>query len=75
MVKDCYLVGHVAQVEFNLDSREQVQEDLHMAGVQGAAESWAGSDRNRAPLNNKGNSMHSMQIAQSPINTGDCASR
>ena len=34
-----------------------------------------GSDRNRALLGNKGNSMHGMQIAQSPINIGDSASR
>ena len=47
--------------------------------VHGNAETWwrfgGGSDRNRALLCNEGNSMHGMQIAQSPINTGDCASR
>ena len=35
----------------------------------------AGSDRNRAFLVKEDNSMHGMQIAQSLINTGDCASR
>jgi hypothetical protein len=53
--------------------------DLHMAQVQGKAEIWwrfgGGSDRNRALLGNKGNSMHGMQIAQSRINAGDFASR
>ncbi len=34
-----------------------------------------GSDRNRALLGNRGNSMHDMQLVQSRINTGDCVSR
>jgi hypothetical protein len=34
-----------------------------------------GSDRNRALIGNEGSSMHGMQIVQSRINTGDCASR
>ena len=34
-----------------------------------------GSDRNRALLGNRGNSMHDMQFVQSRINTGDCVSR
>jgi hypothetical protein len=33
-----------------------------------------GSDRNRALLGNRGNSMHDMQFVQSRINTGDFAS-
>jgi len=53
--------------------------ELHMAQVQGKGEIWwrfgGGSDRNRALLGSQSNSMHSMQIVQSRINTGDCASR
>jgi hypothetical protein len=52
---------------------------LEIAEVQGNAEIWrrfgGGSDRNRALLGSKGNSVHGMQIAQSRINTGDCVSR
>jgi hypothetical protein len=67
------------RVGYNLGRAEQsVQMDLHMAQVQGKAEIWwrfgGGSDRNRALLGNKGNSMHGMQIAQCCINTGDFAS-
>jgi hypothetical protein len=73
-------IGGSVQVGYNLGRPEQsVQVDLHMAQVQGKAEIWrrfgGGSDRNRALLGNKGNSMHDMQIAQSRVNTGDCASR
>jgi hypothetical protein len=73
-------VGGLAHVGGNLDRPERsVQVALHMAQVQGDAEICrrfgGGSDRNRALLGNKGNSMHGMQIAQSRINTGDCASR
>ena len=73
-------VGGFCQVGYNLDRPEQsVQVDLYMAQVQGEAEIWrrfgGGSDRNRALLGNKGNSMHGMQIAQSLINTVYCASR
>jgi hypothetical protein len=73
-------IGGVAQVAGNLDRPESsVQAVLHMAQVQGRAEIWwrfgGGSDRNRALLGTSGNSMHDMQIAQSLINTGDCASR
>ena len=69
-------VGGSAQVGYNLDRPEQsVQVEFHMAQVQGAAEIWrrvgGGSDRNRALLGNKGNSMHGMQIAQSRINAAD----
>ena len=73
-------IGGSVQVGYNLGRPEQsVQVDLHMAQVQGKAEIWwrfgGGSDRNRALLGNKGNSMHGMQIAQDRINTGDCVSR
>ena len=73
-------VGGSVQVGYNLGRPEQsVQMDLHMAQVQGKAEIWwrfgGGSDRNRASLGSQGNSMHSMQIVQCRINTGDCASR
>jgi hypothetical protein len=73
-------IGGSVQVGYNLGRPEQsVQMDLHMAQVQRKAEIWwrfgGGSDRNRALLCNKGNSMHSMQIAQSSINIGDYASR
>ena len=72
-------VGGSVQVGYNLDRPEQsVQVDLHMARLQEEVEIWrrfgGGSDRNRALLGNKGNSMHGMQIAQSLINTGDFAS-
>ena len=73
-------IGGSVQVGGNLGRPEQsVQMDLHMAQVQGKAEIWrrfgGGSDRNRALLGNQSNSMHGMQIMQSRINTGDCASR
>ena len=73
-------VGGLAQVGYNLDRPDQsVQVDFHVAQVQGEAEIWrrfgGGSDRNRALLPNKGNSMHGMQIAQRRINAGDFASR
>jgi hypothetical protein len=69
-------VGGSVHVGYNLDSPEQsVQVDSHMAQVQGEADIWrrfgGGSDRNRALLDNLGNSMHDMQIAQYLINTGD----
>ena len=72
-------IGGSVQVGNNLDRAEQsVQRDLHMAQVQGKAEIWwrfgGGSDRNRALLSNKGNSMHDMQIVQSRINTACFAS-
>ena len=73
-------IGGSVQVGYNLGRPEQsVQMDLHMAQVQGKAEIWwrfgGGSDRNRALLGNKGNSMHDMQSAQSRINTAYFASR
>ena len=73
-------VGGFCQVGFNLDRPEQsVQVDFRMAQVQGNAQIWrrfgGGSDRNRALLGNKDNSMHGMQIAQGRINTGYFASR
>ena len=52
---------------------------LEIAEAQGNADIWwrfgGGSDRNRALLGSQSNSMHSMQIVQSRINTGDFASR
>ncbi len=74
------LVGGFAQVGGNLDRPEfSVPTVLQIAEVQGNAEIWrrfgGGPDRNRALLGSKGNSMHGMQIAQSRINTDDCASR
>ena len=80
MLKICSsFVGGFAQVGSNLDRPEQsVQVVMHMAQVQEEGEIWrwfgGGSDRNRALLGNKGNSMHDMQIVQSRINTGDFAS-
>jgi hypothetical protein len=73
-------IGGSVQIGYNLGRPEQfVQMDLHMAQVQGKAGIWwrfgGGSDRNRALLCNEGNSMHSMQIVQCRINTGDFASR
>jgi hypothetical protein len=73
-------VGGLAHVGGNLDRPERsVQVTMHMVQVQGDVEICrrfgGGSDRNRALLGNKGDSMHGMQIAQSRINTGDCASR
>jgi hypothetical protein len=72
-------VGGSVQIGYNLGRAERsVQMDLSMAQVQRKAEIWwrfgGGSDRNRALLGNKDNSMHGMQIAQRRINTGDCAS-
>ena len=73
-------IGGSVQVGNNLDRAEHsAQAVLHIAEVQGRAQIWwrfgGGSDRNRALLCNKDNSMHGMQIAQSLVNTGDCASR
>ena len=80
MLKNCPIfVGGFAQVGSNLDRPEQsVQVVLHMAQVQEQAEIWrrfgGGSDRNRALLSNRVNSMHNMQSVQGRINTGDFAS-
>jgi hypothetical protein len=73
-------VGGVAQVGNKPDRPAlAARAVLHVTEVQGSPEIWwrfgGGSDRNRALLSTKGNSMQSMQIAQSRINTGDCASR
>jgi hypothetical protein len=55
-------VGGFVQVGYNPGRPEQsVQMDLHMAQVQGKAEIWGGSDRNRALLCNEGNSMHGIK--------------
>ena len=65
-------VGGSVRVGYNLGRAEQsVQMDLHMAEVQGKAEIWwrfgGGSDRNRALLSNRVNSMHNMQSVQDRI--------
>ena len=72
-------VGGSVHVGYNLDRPEQsVQVDLHMAQMREEGKIWrrfgGGSDRNRALLGNKGNSMHDMQIVQSRINTACIAS-
>jgi len=72
-------VGGSVQVGYNLDLPERsVQVDLDMAQMLEEGEIWrrfgGGSDRNRALLSNKGNSMHDMQIVQSRINTACFAS-
>jgi hypothetical protein len=69
----------IAQVVDNLDRREfSIQSVLHITRMQGSAEIWrrfgGGSDRNRALLSNRVNSMHNMQSVQDRINTGDFAS-
>jgi hypothetical protein len=74
------IVGGCVQVGYSLDCPEQsAQVVMHVAQVLEEGEIWrrfgGGSDRNRALLGNQGNSMHDMQIVQSLINTGDCASR
>jgi len=73
-------VGGVAQVWNKLDHPvPSARAVLHIAEVQGNSEIWwrfgGGSDRNRALLGTKGNSMRDMQVAKSRMNTGDCASR
>lgn len=72
-------VGGFCQVGFNLDRLEQSAEVVvQMVQVLEESEIWwrfgGGSDRNRALLGNKGNSMHGRQIAQGRINAGDFAS-
>ena len=81
MLKACSnLVGGPVQSGDDLDRLEwTAQASLHIAKAQSEAEICGrfggGSDRNRALLGNKDNSMHGMQIAQCRVNTGDCASR
>ena len=63
----------------NLDRVEwTAQASLHITRMQGSAEIWrrfgGGSDRNRALLSNRVNSMHNMQSVQGRINTGYFAS-
>jgi hypothetical protein len=72
-------VGGFAQVGFELDRLERsVRVVLQMAKVQGEGEIWrrfgGGSDRNRALLSKRVNSMHDMRSVQSRINTGCFAS-
>ena len=81
MTKICEgFADRFARISRTLDLQElSVLAVLEIAEVHGNAEIWrrfgGGSDRNRALLGNKGNSMHGMQIAQVRINTGDCVSR
>jgi hypothetical protein len=72
-------IGGSVQVGYNLGRLEQsVQMDLQVAHVRGEAEIWrrfgSGSDRNRALLSNRVNSMHNMQCVQDRINTGNSVS-
>jgi len=69
-----------ARIGRSLDRHElSVLAVLDIAEVHRSGEIWrrfgGGSDRNRALLGNKGNSMHDMQIVQSRINTAYFASR
>ncbi|MGA7446862.1 MAG: hypothetical protein WBW83_08540 [Terriglobales bacterium] len=69
-----------ARIGRTLDRQERsVLTVLEIAEVHGNGEIWrrfgGGSDRNRALLGNKDNSMHGMQIAQRRINTAYFASR
>ena len=81
MTKICEMfAGGFAQIGGNLDGPElSVLAVLAIAEVHGNAEIWrrfgGGSDRNRALVGNRGNSMHDMQIVQSRINTAYFASR
>ena len=72
-------VGGSVQVGYKLDlPARSVQVDLHMAQMREEGKIWrrfgGGSDRNRALLGNKGNSMHDMQIVENRINTAYFAS-
>ena len=69
-----------ARIGRTLDRQEHsVLAVLEIAEAQGSADIWwrfgGGSDRMRALLGSQSNSMHSMQIVQSRINTGYFASR
>ena len=71
-------VGGFAKVVETFGRPERsIEGVLHAAEVQGSADIWrrfgGGSDRNRALLGNSCNSGHFMHIAQSRINTGNCA--
>ena len=72
-------IGGSVQVAYNLDRPDSLCKWICTWHRCREAEIWrrfgGGSDRNRALLGNKGYSVHGMQIAQSRINTGDCASR
>jgi len=72
------LLGCFCEVRFPLfSSRPSARIVLGNTGVRSeiCRRFGGGSDRNRALLGQSCNSMHDMQIAQSRINTGDCASR
>jgi hypothetical protein len=75
-----HFMGTFYGVAASLGCPEQsVKAVLHAREVQGSAEIWGrfggGSARNRALVGGSCNAVHFMQIAQSRINTGDCASR
>ncbi len=81
MQKACsnFVVGLIHSGD-NLDRLEwPAQASLHIAKAQREAKICrrfvGGSARNRAVLGNPGQPVHGMQIVQSRINTGDCASR
>jgi len=81
VLKACLnLIGGRIQSGDNLDRLEwTAQASLHIARAQSHAKICrrfvGGSARNRAVLGNPGQPVHDMQIVQSRINTGDCASR
>jgi hypothetical protein len=73
------IVGRIQSGD-NLDRLEwTAQASLHIAKAHSEAKICrrfvGGSARNRAHLGNPGQPVHGMQIVQSRINTGDCASR
>ncbi len=73
------LAGGFARVDRTLDRPPQsVEGVLRMQKSGEVVELYGrfmgGSDRNRALLDNQGNSMHVMQIAQGRINTSDYVS-
>jgi hypothetical protein len=74
------LVGGRIQSRDNLDRLGwTAQASLHIAEAQSEAKICrrfvGGSARNRAVLGKPGQPVHGMQIVQSRINIGDCASR
>lgn len=81
MLKACSnVVGGRIQSGDNLDRLEwTAQAFLRIAKAQSGASNCrrfvGGSARNRAVLGNPGQPVHGMQLVQSRINTGDCASR
>ena len=75
-----HFMGAFGEVAESFGCPEQcVEAVLHAREAQGSADIWGrfggGSARNRAFVGGSCNSVQFMQIAQSRINTGDCASR